>query len=29
MAKFALGNLHAKKIALLQDVKSDYWIIKG
>jgi branched-chain amino acid transport system substrate-binding protein len=24
MAKFALNNLHAKKIAILQDVKSDY-----
>ena len=24
MAKFALENLHAKKIAILQDVKSDY-----
>src|SRR5438067_576870 len=24
MAKFALDNLHAKKIAILQDVKSDY-----
>jgi branched-chain amino acid transport system substrate-binding protein len=24
MAKFALDNLHAKKVAILQDVKSDY-----
>jgi branched-chain amino acid transport system substrate-binding protein len=24
MAKFALDNVHAKKIAIFQDVKSDY-----
>ncbi len=29
MAKFALDNLHKKKIAILQDVKSDYSIMKG
>jgi hypothetical protein len=29
MAKFALENLHRKKIAILQDVNSDYSIIKG
>ena len=29
MAKFALENLHTKKIAILQDVSSDYSIIKG
>jgi hypothetical protein len=29
MAKFALGNLHTKEIAILQDMSSDYSIIKG
>ena len=29
MAKFALENLHTKKIAIFQDVNSDYSIIKG
>ncbi|HEX7516839.1 MAG TPA: hypothetical protein VF345_06075 [Chthoniobacterales bacterium] len=29
MAKFALDTLHAKKVAILTDVKSGYSIIKG
>ena len=29
MAQFALENLHTKEIAILQDVSSDYSIIKG
>jgi branched-chain amino acid transport system substrate-binding protein len=29
MAKFALDHLHVKNVAILQDVKSDYWTIKG
>jgi hypothetical protein len=29
MAKFALEHLHVKNVPILQDVKSDYSIIKG
>jgi hypothetical protein len=29
MAKFALDTFHAKKVAILTDVKSGYSIIKG